>query len=69
MPTHAPDQRAGLPPMSPEHNYLIARLELKAGATAALSLRASDLPIPPALWQARKQRGLIDERAPVEEGA
>jgi len=28
-----------------------------------------DLPIPPALWQALKQRGLIDEQAPVEEGA
>lgn len=28
-----------------------------------------DLPIPPALWQALKQRGLIDERAPVDEGA
>ena len=24
-----------------------------------------DMPIPPALWQALKQRGLIDERAPV----
>jgi D-threo-aldose 1-dehydrogenase len=28
-----------------------------------------DLPIPPALWQTLKQRGLIDERAPVDEGA
>jgi D-threo-aldose 1-dehydrogenase len=28
-----------------------------------------DLPVPPALWQALKQCGLIDERAPVDEGA
>jgi D-threo-aldose 1-dehydrogenase len=28
-----------------------------------------DLPIPKALWQALKQRGLLDERAPVEEEA
>lgn len=28
-----------------------------------------DLPIAPALWQTLKRRGLIDERAPVDEGA
>ena len=27
-----------------------------------------ELPIPPALWQALKERGLLDERAPVDEG-
>jgi D-threo-aldose 1-dehydrogenase len=27
-----------------------------------------DLPIPPELWQALKQRGLLDERAPVDAG-
>ena len=26
-------------------------------------------PVPPALWQALKQRGLLDEQAPVDEGA
>lgn len=28
-----------------------------------------DMPIPPQLWQELKQRGLLDERAPVDEGA
>ncbi len=28
-----------------------------------------DLPIPPALWPELKRRGLLDERAPVDEGA
>jgi D-threo-aldose 1-dehydrogenase len=27
-----------------------------------------EMPIPPQLWQALKQRGLLDERAPVDEG-
>lgn len=28
-----------------------------------------ELPIPPALWQALKMRGLLDDRAPVASGA
>jgi D-threo-aldose 1-dehydrogenase len=28
-----------------------------------------ELPIPPQLWQVLKQRGLLDERAPVDQGA
>lgn len=42
------------------------------GASDVAQLRQNaawfDLPIPPALWQALKQRGLLDERAPVDEG-
>lgn len=43
------------------------------GSRDAAQLRQNaawfDRPIPPALWQALKQQGLIDERAPVDEGA
>jgi D-threo-aldose 1-dehydrogenase len=42
-----------------------------AGDVAQLRQNAAwfERPIPPALWQALKRKGLIDERAPVDEGS